>query len=143
MRLWHYKLISVLPRKQLQGQWREISAISKKLIKNRTLHYGLVKKILNYPLNNFTNYNLLIYDELVRRNIRPSKEILKVVTVDLFSVVDLFNDSGGSLFDDWHNDRYLLQCYYNLQEKYDYGLVSKTDWLKIEETIYKELNSNS
>jgi hypothetical protein len=25
------------------------------------------------------------------------------------------------LFEGWHNDRYLLQCFYNLQEKYDCG----------------------
>ena len=136
MRLWHYQLLQVLPRKQLQGQWREICAISKKLIKNKTLHYGLVNKILNYPLSNFTNYNLMVYDELVRRGIRPNKELLKVVTIDLFQLKDLFSNNDSTLFDDWHTNRYLKQCYYNLQEKYDCGLISEKDWIEID-TLYK------
>lgn len=34
-----------------------------------------------------------------------------------------------------HNKRYLTQCYYNLQEKYDRGIITKDEWLKIEEVI--------
>jgi hypothetical protein len=32
------------------------------------------------------------------------------------------------LFDTWHNDRYLLQCYYNLQEKYDCGGITEEEF---------------
>lgn len=35
------------------------------------------------------------------------------------------------LFNSWHNDRYLKQCYYNLQEKYDCGGISENDWIVI------------
>ena len=31
------------------------------------------------------------------------------------------------------DDRYLKQCLYNLQEKYDCGGISKEEWQKIEE----------
>lgn len=30
-----------------------------------------------------------------------------------------------------HNDRYLTQCYYNLQEKYDRRIISNEEWEKI------------
>ena len=35
------------------------------------------------------------------------------------------------IFGDWHNDRYLMQCYYNLQEKHDCGGISDDEWQKI------------
>ena len=40
------------------------------------------------------------------------------------------------LFEGWHNERYLKQCYYNLQEKYDCGGISKEEWMK----VYKYVN---
>lgn len=31
----------------------------------------------------------------------------------------------------WHNDRYFLQCFYNLQEKHDCGGITDKEWCKI------------
>ena len=42
------------------------------------------------------------------------------------------------LFPGWHNDRYLAQCYYNLEEKYDCGGVAEEWFRKITEIYYKE-----
>ena len=39
------------------------------------------------------------------------------------------------LFPDWHNDRYLEQCYFNLEEKYDCGGVAQ-EWFKKIQNIY-------
>lgn len=33
----------------------------------------------------------------------------------------------------WHEDRYFIQCYYNLQEKYDCGGINPEDWEKIKQ----------
>ena len=35
------------------------------------------------------------------------------------------------LFADWHNDRYLTQCYYNLQEKWDRGGIPFDEWADV------------
>lgn len=35
------------------------------------------------------------------------------------------------LFEDFHNDRYLRQCYYNLEEKYDDGIIPEDEWQKL------------
>ena len=32
------------------------------------------------------------------------------------------------IFEHWHNDRYLCQCLYNLQEKYDCGGITKDEY---------------
>jgi hypothetical protein len=35
------------------------------------------------------------------------------------------------------NKRYLLQCYYNLQEKYDCGGITEKQWNKINQRFYE------
>ena len=46
------------------------------------------------------------------------------------------------LFNGWHyrNDRYLVQCLYNLQEKYDCGGVTFDEWDNIYHKFYKYLD---
>ena len=39
------------------------------------------------------------------------------------------------LFPGWHNDRYLEQCYFNLEEKYDCGSVAQ-EWFEKVQNIY-------
>ena len=34
------------------------------------------------------------------------------------------------------NDRYLTQCYYNLQEKYDRGGIPEAEWQKVVNKYY-------
>ena len=36
------------------------------------------------------------------------------------------------LFEEFHNERYLRQCYYNLQEKYDDGIIPEEEWKKLD-----------
>ena len=44
-------------------------------------------------------------------------------------------DYGAPIFDGWHNDRYLVQCYNNLQEKYDCGAIQDDEWKRIDDFI--------
>ena len=48
-------------------------------------------------------------------------------TFELVSIEDLFPD--------WHNDRYLEQCYFNLEEKYDCGGIAQ-EWFEEIQAIY-------
>ena len=41
--------------------------------------------------------------------------------------------SSNKIYPSKMNDRYLKQCLYNLQEKYDCGGINKDDWIKIVE----------
>lgn len=38
-----------------------------------------------------------------------------------------------------HNERYLKQCLYNLQEKYDCGGISEDEWKIIQDRFNNEL----
>ena len=146
MRLWHKDLIPYLPKKQLIAQWRECCAIASNLANKGTSNHLLVNKILNYTKNHFWNYHLLIIKEMRNRGYRTTSNSINMFTINyrnwiedneplVFSMI-CFND----LFKDWHNERYLKQCLYNLQEKYDCGGISEDEWKLIQDNFDEYLD---
>lgn len=132
MRLWHKNLIKVLPREQLVAQWREVSAIAGAIIKNGTPNHLLVNKVLNYDFDHFITYSKLIKDEMTARGYRTTSTVWdKIVNLEpSWKEIPIHE-----LFPNWHTGRYLKQCYYNLEEKYDCGGISPEDWAKIEKVV--------
>lgn len=132
MRLWHKNLIKILPREQLVAQWREVSAIAGAIIKNGTPNHLLVNKVLNYDFDHFITYSKLIKDEMTARGYRTTSTVWdKIVNLEPSWKEVPINE----LFSGWHTGRYLKQCYYNLEEKYDCGGISPEDWAKIEKVV--------
>lgn len=145
MRLWHKYLLEVLPAQQLLGQWRECCLIASELAKNHTPNHILVNPILDYDPTHFEYYCHLVYSEMVGHDFAVNEKVCKKLEDDLraFRIyfdqdlpwswkVDDDEPSSGldilSLFPDWHNKRYLRQCYYNLEEKFDRGGISDAEW---------------
>ena len=126
MRLWHYKLIPVLPNKMLVSQWRECIAIKRQWEKG-TLKHRLVSYVTKYSRLTFVDYVFRVSSEMDKRKIKYKKSYLTE-----------FLDFAGLTTLDMnyveHNDRYLKQCCYNLQEKYDRGIITEEEWQKIFET---------
>jgi uncharacterized protein (TIGR02328 family) len=139
MRLWHKDLIDSLPRKQLLGQWRECCAIIKNIKEKGTPNHLLVNKIMDYDLKHFYTYGLYVFIETEHRdykcNLRKFDQYFKGG-----KIVKTFDE----LFEGWHNERYLDQCFYNLQEKFDCGGMSEEEWEKVSKKYYevKEKYSN-
>ena len=128
MRLWHKDLLEVLPKEQLVSQWRECSAIAGNILTKGTPNHILVNKIMNYDLNEFVSYAFYVRMEMTKRGYRTMDSVWKKIS----SVVDTYKClPAEQLFQDWHNTKYLIQCVYNLEEKWDCGGISETDWLKI------------
>lgn len=127
MRLWHYKLIPVLPNKMLISQWRECIAI-KRQWKKGTLKNRLVNYIADYGTVYFHNYVVLIINELTNRGIKF--QLKYIDEINDFCGIEYLN-IYGDLFYPEHNNRYLTQCFYNLQEKYDRGIITQEEFLKI------------
>ena len=125
MRLWHKDLIPVLPRQQLLGQWRECCLIAKLIHENGTPNHVLVNRVLDYYPDEFNTYADMVHKELDNRGYHT----------DAWKFFKWRNDINiiqpGTIFRNWHNNRYLRQCLMNLQEKYDAGAISKDDWDKI------------
>ena len=92
--------------------------------------------MINYTKDYFYHYVILVVEELDKRNIkyqdRFRKEIFEFCKND-FSKLQCFLPIYPE-----HNDRYLKQCFYNLEEKFDRGIISKEEWEEILKVAYKE-----
>lgn len=125
MRLWHKSLIGILPRQQLTGQWRECCLLAKNISEKGTPNHVLVNRIMDYPIEHFYVYSRVVY--LTMRTRRYKADWNKFA-----KYLDLGPALPGlqvkDLFPDWHNDRYLVQCFNNLQEKYDCGAITEAAW---------------
>lgn len=134
MRLWHKDLIPVLPRQQLLSQWRECCCIARNIAVNGTPNHLLVNKILNYPPAEFTLYAGLVYEEIIKRGYKCDWD--KFMKWRNPTTVEL---PKQLIFEGWHNERYLKQCVYNLQEKYDCGGLTSDEYYKIHNLVARRL----
>lgn len=131
MRLWHRELVPVLPKEMLVSQWRECIAIKRQWEKG-TLKHRLVSYVMEHDRRCFETYVMTVVISLIMRDIKFQEKYW-------FEILDFCKTSKAPYNIDpypEHNDRYLRQCYYNLQEKYDRGIVSKEEWELIHKNIY-------
>lgn len=136
MRLWHYKLIPILPNKMLISQWREIIAIKRQWEKGSLTH-RLVGYVKDYDKARFSTYTTIVINELQKRNIKYQNKYLEEI-YEFCKRGETYIYYIQNYEYPEHNDRYLIQCYYNLQEKADRRIISEEEWLKIEKYV-KEL----
>lgn len=120
MRLWHYKLIPYLPKKMLVSQWRELMAIKRQWEKGTLIH-PLVRYVKDYDKSYFSNYTKLVYDELLKRNI-------KCKNIYMEEILNFANGKISNLIYKEHDDDYLELCYCNLKEKYIRGIINEDEW---------------
>lgn len=126
MRLWHKDLIPYLPKKQLLSQWRECCAIAKSISEKGTPNHILVNKIMDYPIEHFAYYATLVSDEMESRGYKCDySKFSKWIKIKKCSC------TYDKVFKNWHNGRYLMQCFLNLQEKYDCGSIPEEEWNKV------------
>ena len=136
MRLWHKDLIAALPREQLVAQWRELSAIAGNLNTKGTPNHILVNKVCDYPRDHFISYAFWVRQEMTRRGYRTMDSVWdKIYCTREVDYCELQILPIEDLFPGWHNDRYLEQCYFNLEEKYDCGGVTQ-EWFEKIQAIY-------
>ena len=127
MRLWHYDIIRFLPKGQLLAQWRELNSIFKKQDKHILINY-----IYAYDKEYLRTYSWEVIDEMRRRGYNISS---------LQNMHDYFGDKTFLECEDLHfaehDNRYLLQCFYNLQEKYDRGQTdfSTAEYLELKNFV--------
>ena len=133
MRLWHKDLIPYLPRKQLVAQWRECCAIAKNIAEKGTPNHILVNKIMKTDILHFISYTYWLKEELKKKGYKISEKADKAFVNNLECVYGALPFITrvypmDRCYPNWHNERYLVQCLANLQEKYDCGAISKQEW---------------
>jgi uncharacterized protein (TIGR02328 family) len=135
MRLWHIKLIPVLPREQLVAQWRELSAIAGAIKKKGTPNHILVNFILNYNYDHFISYAAAVRSEMTSRGYRTMDSVWNKIT----SLKPNWNQlPHNEIYKEKMNDNYMIVCYWNLWEKFNCGGISGVDFEKIEK-VYNTL----
>ena len=144
MRLWHKGLLQVLPRQQLCSQWRECCCIAKNLSIKSTPNHILVNKILNYPIQDFIQYSYMVRDEMIKRNYKISNNAMHNFQDNMLKCCGSYSydSSLTEIFKGWHNERYLVQCLLNLQEKYDCGGITEDEWKIINDDNWMYLDDD-
>ena len=139
MRLWHKDLIPYLPRQQLIAQWRECCAICSNIVNKGTPNHLLVNKIMDYSPYDFDVYVCKVISEIRNRGYKISKKAISNYNSNFARIHKIMAKENKGVFENWHNDRYLRQCLFNLQEKYDCGGISESEWKVIAIHFYKYL----
>ena len=133
MRLWHTSLISVLPKEQLVGTWRELSAIAGSIKEKGTPNHILVNFVTEYDFEHFISYAYYVRQEMTKRGYRTMESVWKKIT-DLkpegYTILPI-----DKVYFNKMNQEYLLICYYNLYEKYMCGGISWEDFNKIKKIM--------
>ncbi len=133
MRLWHKDLIEVLPRQQLLGQWRELNSIFK--LQNS---HVLINFVYDYEKVDLFIYSNMVICEMQRRGYKYNLTNRN----NYFGNIGLMYtkyDLNIEPFKEKMNNRYFIQCFFNLQEKYDCGAINKKEWNLIQ-TCFNCLN---
>lgn len=134
MRLWHYELVRALPDKQLVSQWRELCAIASRINKIGYPNHLLVNKIMDYSYKEFLDYSERVVNEMYYRGFKMNVVKYDQFYQNILNNRDKFKNVKQSVcgqFRGWHTKRYYWQCYSNLQEKYDCGGISETEWARV------------
>lgn len=137
MRLWHYKLLPYLPKSQLLAQWRELNSIFKKQDNHILINY-----LYEYPKEDFISYSSMVIKEMQKRKYKVDKSNYENYFGSMLLDEDWVHIKYQSApFKNHHNDRYLIQCFFNLEEKYDRGQkdFSKKQYDKLNEFVWNEI----
>ena len=98
---------------------------------DKNINFSILKEKINYSYNN--DYNLYDFSQnFVKNNKLFSINNIEYIIVKN-NIQDINNiiETNQILFENWHNERYLRQCLYSFQEKYDCNGISEETWLKI------------
>lgn len=129
MRLWHIDLLPYLPNQMIISQWRECLAIKRQWDKG-TLKHRLVSYVMRYEKIWLFDYVKVLIAQMKNRNINYQKNLYDEFYE--WSEQNTYIMKPPILRYSEHDDRYLKQCYYNLQEKYDREIISEDVWQRIE-----------
>jgi uncharacterized protein (TIGR02328 family) len=127
MRLWHKALIDVLPRQQLLGQNRECAAMESVLLSKGQVRNPVIGFVNDSSPCELLAYHRLVLDEFLRRGYMAGS-----MTTNRMEHFSHHFSCHPVMYEDIFavkmNERYLLQCLLNLQEKFDYGRILPQEW---------------
>lgn len=136
MRLWHYKLLPYLPKSQLIAQKCECDLIWKDISNGKQTNHILINYIWKYSEKD-RNLRLASYYYLLEKEFSKRGFKFKDNCPVLIYETELYNNPFYE-----HKEEYMLQCFFNLEEKYQRG-QKDFDWHTFDnlyEFVNKELD---
>ena len=109
MRLWHYDLLTFLPRSQLLAQWRELNSIYAKQDQHVLINY-----VYAYDKPHLYVYSHAVLAEMQARGY----SIRSFDKMDAYFADADLSDLPKRVFPEHHTFEYVTICYYNLYEKF-------------------------
>lgn len=114
-------------------QEEDFIEFAKQYIGKDTSEYGCVFSLINfvydYPKEDLLNYSVIVIQAFLKRGYKFNMNNFN----EYFGNLSWIECFSGDIFKEKMNERYLKQCLYNLQEKYDCGGISQKEWQKIED----------
>ena len=112
MRLWHVDILDLLPDLQLLAQKREVDLIWKDIKQGRKTNHILINYIWEYEdfTDRVKSYYILLEKAFDKRGFKFKNNCFE------YGKAYIIYENP---FPMQHNDRYLLQNFLNLQEKFD------------------------
>lgn len=137
--LFHKDLIKVFPDYVLMDQLKKCV----EFIRCPQIRFSdEFEKINHYNKSHFYLFCCMLVGEMNERNLFIDSSYCDIIfnyVTDEEKQISSRIEKDGNLFYGWHNTRYLVQCYYTLQENFDSGLISIDDWRKIYFLVYEKL----
>lgn len=134
MRIWHYELLPYLPDKQFKGQLRELVAIMHTWRDRGKTNHLLINKVMEYREGELITYFIYYVREYRRRYGKFPADKYKD---DFLNFCNYSISNNGSIFEGWHNKRYLRVCMANLYEKHIFGIgksrITNEEWKRLED----------
>ena len=117
MRLWHKDLIPYLPQGQLLSQKREVDLMFRDYLNDKKTNHILINYVWEYDISHLISYYVLLEEEFKRRGYIFNKKTLSKVLAKSGNFVELVEKP----FPNHHTTRYMIQNFFNLEEKFDRG----------------------
>lgn len=121
MRLWHYKIISGLSDSQLISLYKECVRI-------RSMYRSDLDDRLPVPglsYDGFLAYSHYVIQEMACRRSGMS------FAMDFYMECARSPVQAYDALDSWNTDRYFIQCFYILQERYDREYMTDMDYARL------------
>lgn len=117
MRLWHKDLIPYLPQGQLLSQKRECDLMFRDYLNDKKTNHILINYVWEYDISHLISYYVLLEEEFKRRGYIFNKKTLSKVLTKSGNFVEFIDKP----FPNHHTTRYMIQNFFNLEEKFDRG----------------------
>lgn len=115
-RLYHYELIPFLPNELLLRTLDTLYDIMNIKPKDDLINY-----VYDYELADLWCYTRLVTKEMHKRQLEISSWFLHMVEVCFGKMLDNLDkiEISSNPFSEHHTNRYLIQCFFDIQERFD------------------------